>query len=43
MVRKHQVTMVQRRVTWIHCSPLARVASAAKAKANGTVKPTKPR
>src|SRR5437660_10727294 len=39
-VRNPQVTMVQRRVMWIHFSPGYRIISAPSAKANGTVKPT---
>ena len=35
--------MVQRRVMVIHSSPVRPTISAAMAKANGTVKPVKPR
>src|SRR5262252_1086062 len=39
-VRKHHVTIVQRRVMWIHFSPGYFMMSAPKAKANGTLNPT---
>src|SRR6516164_218924 len=40
IVRNPQVTMVQRRVIWIHFSPGYRMISAPSAKAKGTVNPT---
>ena len=43
MVRNPHATMLQRRVMWIQFSPLLRVINAERAKAKGTVKPTKPR
>jgi hypothetical protein len=39
-VRNSHVTMVQRRVMWIHFSPGYRIISAPSAKANGTLNPT---
>src|SRR6185312_14908050 len=39
-VRKHHVTIVQRRVIWIHFSPGYFMISAPNAKANGTANPT---
>src|SRR5438270_374694 len=39
-VRKHHVTIVQRRVMWIHFSPGYFMISAPSAKANGTANPT---
>src|SRR3954466_8396536 len=42
-VRNSHVTIVQRRVMWIHFSPGYFMISAPSAKANGTEKPTYPR
>ena len=42
-LRKSQVTMVQRRVMWIHFSPGYFMISAPRAKANGMQKPTYPK
>jgi hypothetical protein len=41
--RKYQAMMVHRRVIVIHSSPVRPRINAAIAKANGTVKPVKPR
>ncbi len=42
-VRNSHVTMVQRRVMWIHFSPGYRIISAPSANAKGTANPTYPR